>query len=115
MAAATGAATRHALALATTLAANPEAIAATFAADRGLMLAEAAVFALAARMPRPEAQALVGAAVKAAGRDRATLAEALAARVPDMSWREILDPARQTGEAAALVDRLAEAVGSGRG
>ena len=59
MCAAAGAATRHALALAETLAAHPERIAATFAADRGLMLAEAAVFALAERMPRPEAQALV--------------------------------------------------------
>ena len=38
---------------------SPTRIAATFAADRGLMLAEAAVFALAERMPRPEAQTLV--------------------------------------------------------
>ena len=67
MCAAAGAATRHALALAETLEAHPERIAATLAADRGLMLAEAAVFALAERMPRPEAQALVGEAVKARG------------------------------------------------
>jgi 3-carboxy-cis,cis-muconate cycloisomerase len=115
MAAAAGAATGHARALAGSLAAHPARIAAGFAADRGLMLAEAAVFALAARMPRPEAQALVGEAVKAAERDGATLEEALAARVPDVAWRAILVPARQTGEAAALVNELARAVATGRG
>ncbi len=65
---------------------DPARIAATFAADRGLMLAEAAVFALAARMPRPEAQALVSEAVKAADRDGTTLGVALVARAPDMPW-----------------------------
>ena len=114
MCAAAGAATRHALALAETLEAQPERIAATFAADRGLMLAEAAVFALAERMPRPEAQALVGEAVKAAAAG-GTLAEALAARAPEVDWARVLEPARQTGDAEALVDRLREAIASGRG
>ncbi len=63
MCAAAGGATRLALGMAEALAAHPDRIAATFAADRGLMLAEAAVFALAERMPRPEAQALVAEAV----------------------------------------------------
>ena len=110
MAVAAGAATRHALALAETLAANPERIAATFAADRGMMLAEAAVFALAETMPRPEAQAAVYAAVAAARGEGTTLAEALAGQVPDRDWAALLDPARHTGEAADLVDRLAEAI-----
>jgi 3-carboxy-cis,cis-muconate cycloisomerase len=114
MCAAAGAATRHALELAETLAAHPERIAATFAADRGLMLAEAAVFVLAERMPRPEAQALVGEAVKAA-EAQGTLAEALAARVPELDWARVLEPGRQTGDAEGLVDRLREAIASGRG
>lgn len=115
MAAAAGAATRHALALASTLAAHPDRIAATFAADRGLMLAEAAVFALAERMPRPEAQKLVAAAVKAAEAAGTTLAAALAEDAPGTDWPALLDPARHTGDAAALVDRLEAAIASGKG
>jgi 3-carboxy-cis,cis-muconate cycloisomerase len=111
MCAAAGAATRHALALAEGLEAHAERIAATFAADRGLMLAEAAVFALSARMPRPQAQALVAEAV-AAARAGGTLAEALAARAPGEDWARLLDPARHTGEATALVDRLRAAIGA---
>jgi 3-carboxy-cis,cis-muconate cycloisomerase len=114
MCAAAGAATRHALALAETLAAHPHRIAATFAADRGLMLAEAAVFVLAERMPRPEAQALVAEAVTAVAAGEGTLAEALAAKIPDLPWSELLDPARQTGDAAALVDALHAAISGGR-
>jgi 3-carboxy-cis,cis-muconate cycloisomerase len=99
-----GAATRHATRLASTLAADPEHIAASFAADRGLMLAEAAVFSLARTMPRPEAEARVKEAVKAALRDGTTLAEALAEQgtpVPDLA------PAAHTGEAAAQADHFA--------
>ena len=73
------------------LAAHPDRIAATFAADRGLMLAEAAVFALAERMPRPEAQALVAEAVRTVG--DGTLAAALTATVPEIDWPAVLDPA----------------------
>lgn len=114
MAVAAGAATRHALGLAETLAANPGRIAATFAADQGMMLAEAAVFALAETMPRPEAQAAVYRAVAAARETGVSLAEALAGEVPGRDWADVLDPARHTGEAADLVDRLAEAVGERR-
>jgi 3-carboxy-cis,cis-muconate cycloisomerase len=113
MCAAAGAATRHALALAEGLAAHPERIAGTLDADRGLMLAEAAVFALAAAMPRPEAQALVAEAVAAVRAGEATLAVALAARATGIDWPSVLDPARQTGEAAALVDRLLAALRAG--
>jgi 3-carboxy-cis,cis-muconate cycloisomerase len=109
MCAAAGAATRHALALADGLAAHPERIAATFAEDRGMMLAEAAVFALAEKMPRPEAQALVYAAVAAARDGGGRLAEALADRAPDIAWPAVFDPSRHTGDAGALVDRLLEA------
>jgi 3-carboxy-cis,cis-muconate cycloisomerase len=114
MCAAAGAATRLALPLAEGLTAHPDRIAATFAADRGLMLAEAAVFALAARMPRPQAQALVAEAVQAVRAGPGTLADALAERAPGEDWPRLLDPARQTGDAAALVDALRAAAASGR-
>ncbi len=115
MCAAAGAAMRHARVLAEGLAAHPERIAATFAEDRGMMLAEAAVFALAETMPRPEAQKLLYEAVKAVRSDGGTLAEALATRVPGRDWANLLDPSRQTGDAGALVDRLAAAIADARG
>lgn len=114
MCAAAGAATRHALALARDLAVHEGRIAATFAADRGRMLAEAAVFTLARKMTRPEAERLVGEALRAMGAD-GTLAEALARLAPQIDWDEALDPAARTGDAEALVDRLAEAIAAGRG
>ncbi len=112
---AAGAATRHALGLAESLAAHPDRIAATFAEDRGMMFAEAAVFALAQDMPRPEAQALLYQAVAAVRDGAGSLADALAARAPGRDWAALLDPARLTGDAAALVDRLGAAIASGEG
>lgn len=112
MAVAAGSATRHGLALAGTLKAHPDRIARTFEGDRGMMMAESAVFALAETMPRPEAQALVTAAVKAAGRDR-TLAEALAETAPGHDWPALLDPSRGTGDAGRIADRLQAIIASG--
>lgn len=111
--AAAGAATRHALALAETLAAHPDRLATTFAADRGRMLAEAAVFALADRLPRPEAQALVADALNSIASGSMTLSQAMAVRQPELPWDRILDPARQTGDAEALVDVLQQAASTG--
>ena len=79
-----------------------------------MMMAEAAVFALAEEMPRPEAQALVTAAVKAAGRD-GSLAEALATAAPGHDWTVLLDPARGAGDAPRIADAIVEVVASGRG
>jgi 3-carboxy-cis,cis-muconate cycloisomerase len=113
MAVAAGAATRHGIALAETLKVHPDRIARTFAGDRGMMMAEAAVFALAETMPRPEAQALVTAAVKAAGRD-GTLPDALARAAPGHDWPRLLDPARNTGDGPRIADALAGLIASGR-
>ena len=107
---AAGAATRHALALAETLAAHPDRIAATFAEDRGLMLAEAAVFALAEDMPRPDAQALLYKAVADVRDGAPTLADALSARAPGRDWPTILAPALAIGDAGVLVDHLQAAL-----
>lgn len=114
MAVAAGASLRHGLALAETLKPHPDRIARTFAGDRGMMMAEAAVFALAEDMPRPEAQALVTAAVKAAGRD-GTLADALAGTAPGRDWPALLDPARGVGDAPGIADAAAGIVASGHG
>lgn len=103
MAVAAGAGLRHAIALVGTLQAHPDRIARTFAGDRGMMMAEAAVFALAEDMPRPEAQALVTAAVKAVGRE-GTLADGLAATAPGRDWPRWLDPARGVGDAPRIAD-----------
>jgi 3-carboxy-cis,cis-muconate cycloisomerase len=65
-------------------------------------------------MPRPQAQALVAEAVQAVRAGPGTLADALAERAPGEDWARLLDPARQTGDAAALVDALRTAVASGQ-
>jgi hypothetical protein len=49
--------------------------------------------------------------VKAVAAGRGSLGEALAERVPEVEWAEVLDPARQTGDADALVDALEAAAG----
>jgi 3-carboxy-cis,cis-muconate cycloisomerase len=110
MAVAAVAALRHARMLAETLAPDPAAMLAEMEATRGTILAEAAQFALAAHMPRPEAQALVKAAV-ADMRPGETLTDALR-RATDapVDWQALSDPARHIGAAAALVDRVLAAV-----
>lgn len=103
LAAAAGAGLRTAAGLAGSLRANPERMAKALMADGGLMMAEAATFALAERMPRPEAAALVKEAVKRVRDQGGTLAEALPA-AEGIDWRPTLDPAGQTGDAGAIVD-----------
>ncbi|MEO0362172.1 MAG: lyase family protein [Pseudomonadota bacterium] len=97
------AALREALTLAETLEAAPEAMAAALAATGGAALAEAAVFALAAHMPRPEAQALVKAAAAAAASGGPDLRARLeAATVASVDWDAVFDPARQLGAAPGI-------------
>jgi 3-carboxy-cis,cis-muconate cycloisomerase len=112
MAVATGAALRHALELARTLEPDAAAMQAEIAASRGTLLAEAAQFALAAHMPRPEAQALV----KATASDLAPGEDLVAAlrRLTDapLDWDALADPARHTGAATLLVDRVLARAGA---
>ncbi len=107
---ATGAALHHALVLADTLAPDPARMAATMAGADGMM-AEAAVFALAAHMPRPEAQALVKAAAGQARVDGQSFAQTLrtVTQAP-VDWDATFDPAAYTGAAGIFVDRLAARV-----
>ena len=103
LAAAAGAGLRTATDLATSLRANPARMARALLADGGLMMAEAATFALAEHMPRPEAAAVVKEAVKRVREKGGTLAAALP-RTEGIDWVELLDPATQTGDAGAITD-----------
>ncbi|WP_297768881.1 lyase family protein [uncultured Roseovarius sp.] len=96
----TGAALRHALELAEALAPCPDRINASFAGDRGAMLAEAAGFHLARHMPREKALKLVSEALAGiAANDSETLAGALARLAPGHDWPSILAPENNTGDA----------------
>ncbi|QIE56130.1 3-carboxy-cis,cis-muconate cycloisomerase [Pikeienuella piscinae] len=100
---AAGAALRHAQALADTLEARPDAMRRTMAATNGLMLAEAATFALAPHVGRPEAEALVKAACRRAAAQERPLA-ALLAEMSDapVDWAAALDPGAYLGAAPAI-------------
>lgn len=108
---AAGGATRHAQALAGSLRPDPARMAANMAATGGMMMAEAATFALAERMPRPEAQAVVKKACADAAAKGVGLADALAEAAPEsgVDWERALDPAAWLGEAPRIADRFAEA------
>lgn len=94
------------------------AMAAALEATQGTHLAEALSFALARRMPRPEAQAAVKALCRELG-DRG-LVEAARERWPDLGWPDLDwpdhdgsrdDPLAGSGTAVADARRFAEAVG----
>lgn len=96
----TAAALRIGCALAGTVAPRPDRIAASFAADRGRMAAEAAGFLLTKTMPRDRALAIVAQALaQVDGGKAATLAEALAQLAPGRDWAEALSPQNLTGAA----------------
>ncbi|TYO88519.1 lyase family protein [Oceanicella actignis] len=105
---------RHAAALAADLRPDPARMAANLGARGGLAMAEAASFALARSLPRPQAQALVKRACAEALARGIALAEALEtlhpAPAPEGDWAVILAPERWLGMAPALADRFADAV-----
>jgi 3-carboxy-cis,cis-muconate cycloisomerase len=104
---AAAAATTHAWRLADTLEADPVRMLATIEATNGLMLAEAATFALARHMPRPEAQAVVKDACKRAASEGRHPREVLSAATDaPVDWNKVFDPMNYVGEAREFVDRL---------
>jgi len=107
MATATGAALRLAAAAFDGLAVDTARMAANLEASNGLILAEAASFALAGHMPRPEAQALVQAACAEATESGRHLMDVLAemSEAP-LDWAGLKDPAGYLGAADALIDRI---------
>ncbi len=106
MAVATGAALRHAIELGRTVEPDPAAMQAEIAATRGTLLAEAAQFALAAHMPRPQAQELVKAAAAALAPGEDLVSALRRQTEAPLDWAALADPARHTGAAAALIDRV---------
>ena len=115
MVAATGAALAHAATLARTLVVAPERMRATLAASHGLLLAEAVSFALAAHLPRSEAQQLVKEAARealASGRD---LIEVVSARSPvPVDWSAVRAAADRPAAASVMIDRVLAAVAASR-
>jgi 3-carboxy-cis,cis-muconate cycloisomerase len=111
MAVATGAALRLAHQALDGLGVDKARMAANLEASKGLILAEAASFALAQHMPRPEAQALVEAACAEAAQSGRHLMEVLAEKTPaPLDWAALKDPAGYLGAADALIDRILAAL-----
>jgi 3-carboxy-cis,cis-muconate cycloisomerase len=109
---AAGAATRHAMDLAGSLRPDAARMRANMDATGGLMMAEAASFALASAMPRPEAQAIVKAACKEAAATGAALRAVLEANVgvDAADWDAAFDYARHGGLAATYARRFSAMV-----
>jgi 3-carboxy-cis,cis-muconate cycloisomerase len=106
-----GAALNHALAVTGSLTVDTARMAGQFEASHGLLLAEAASFALAAHMPRPEAQRLVKeAAAKATATGRHLFDLLAEASTAPVDWLALRDPARHLGAADAFIDRVLAAV-----
>ncbi len=104
---AAGAALVQSLALIDGLQVDRARMRANIDATKGLALAEAASFALSAHMSRPEAQALVKEACKDVLASGRPLMDILAERSDaPVDWRELADPAGQTGAADAFIDRV---------
>ena len=106
MALATGAALRHAAAILGALRVDPARMRANLDASNGLVLAEAASFALARHMPRSQARALVEDACREVRAGGGHVIDILAKRcAAPVDWRALKDPANYLGAAAALIER----------
>ncbi|MGR3760333.1 class-II fumarase/aspartase family protein [Roseobacteraceae bacterium NS-SX3] len=99
---------RTAKELAEGLAPDAAAMAAALKGSQGMIHAEALSFALAANMPRPEAQAAVKRLCKEAADSGKPLAELAARDFPELDTAAVFDPARQLGHAPAEALRFAE-------
>ena len=106
LAVATGAALRHSESLLDELEVRDDRMRANVEASNGLLLAEAASFALAAHMPRAEAQTLVKAACEESLDGGRHLMEILAERSEaPVDWAALRDPALHLGQAEAMIGR----------
>jgi 3-carboxy-cis,cis-muconate cycloisomerase len=103
----TGAALKRAHDLVGAIQIDTDRVHANLEATHGLVLAEAASFALAARMPRAEAAAIVKKAVEANSRDQGHLLDHLAAIAPaGADWDALRQDGAGLGPARALLERL---------
>ena len=97
----------HAQKLAESLSANPDRMLANIAAINGQVMAEAAMFALAQFIPRPDAQALVKTCSQTAAETGQHLREVLAQNTTaDVDWDAVFNPANAVGLAGNIVDTL---------
>lgn len=106
---ATAAALRHAQALADSLTADPARMAVQLDAGNGAVLAEAASFALAAYMPRPQAQEVVKAALARAVENGISLPQALnqhEASCGLADWTAILSAQSQLAASEVMRTRI---------
>ncbi|WP_119166091.1 3-carboxy-cis,cis-muconate cycloisomerase [Algihabitans albus] len=102
-----GAALRQALGLLETLEVKAERMKANVEGAKGLLLAEAASFALAVHLPRPDAQALVEQACAEVRDSGLHLIDSLQRRCDlPIDWEALRDPLAQTGRSDALIDRV---------
>lgn len=107
MAVAAGSALNHAIAVVETLQVDAARMRSNLNASNGLILAEAASFALSAHMPRAEAQALVKDACGEVVKSGRPLMEILAEKTDaSIDWAAVADPANYLGSAGELIDRI---------
>ncbi|MEP2725961.1 MAG: 3-carboxy-cis,cis-muconate cycloisomerase, partial [Roseibium sp.] len=105
----TGSALDHANRLVGALEVKGEPMRATIETSNGLLLAEAASFALSEHMPRPEAQALVKSACKEVNEKGVHLFDVLAGLSDTtVDWEDMKDPAHHMGASDAMIDRVLE-------
>ncbi|MEK9661728.1 MAG: 3-carboxy-cis,cis-muconate cycloisomerase [Alphaproteobacteria bacterium] len=96
----------HAQRIVAELVVDADRMAANIEVSAGLVLAEAASFALAAHLPRVEAQALVKDAAAVAMAEGRHLVDVLAERCDaPVDWAALRDPAGWLGVAGAFIDR----------
>lgn len=101
-----GAALRQSTALVEGLQVDAARMTANLEAAKGLVLAEAASFALSAHMPRDEAQALVKVACKEAAASDRHLMDVLAEMTEaPVDWTSLRDPAAYLGMTERFIDR----------
>ena len=107
MAVGTAVSLKHALYLAENLQVDDARMLANLEASQGLLLAEAATFALAEHLPRPEAQALVKATCKDALASGRHLMDLLGERCDaPVDWARVRDPANYLGVTDELIERV---------
>ena len=110
----TGGALKHGLYLAKNLQIDASAMRANIARANDVILGEAAVFALAKAMPRPDAEALVKKACGQAVAQNKPLISVVRSLVKDqgvdgaVDWRALAKPENYLGESNKMIDRVLE-------
>ena len=107
MAVATGAALRHSQAIVDSIIVDADRMARNLDASNGLVLAEAATFAIAQHIPRPDAQALVQSACQTVVEEGHHLIDVLRNRTnAPVDWSALRTYANYLGSTDAFIDRV---------